>query len=111
MPRFTSIDVTAHSLGGALATLYVLENAKEDKIANQVLYTFASPMVGDATFAAAFDALGLTSWRIVNEPDLVPKAPGEFLGYQHIGVEKPTTQPGSPRRTRRAGTPWRPISP
>ena len=85
-PRFTSIDVTAHSLGGALATLYVLENAKDDKIPNQVLYTFASPMVGDATFAAAFDALGLTSWRIVNEPDLVPKAPGEILGYEHIGV-------------------------
>ena len=87
-PRFTSIDVTAHSLGGALATLYVLENAKDDKIPNQVLYTFASPMVGDATFAAAFDALGLTSWRIVNEPDLVPKAPGEILGYVHIGVEQ-----------------------
>ena len=87
-PRFTSIDVTAHSLGGALATLYVLENAKEDKIPNQVLYTFASPMVGDATFAAAFDALGLTSWRIVNEPDLVPKAPGGFFGYEHIGLEK-----------------------
>ena len=87
-PRFTSIDVTAHSLGGALATLYVLENAKEDKIPNQVLYTFASPMVGDATFAAAFDALGLTSWRIVNEPDLVPKAPGEFFGYEHVGVEQ-----------------------
>jgi hypothetical protein len=87
-PRFTSIDVTAHSLGGALATLYVLENAKEDKIPNQVLYSFASPMVGDATFAAAFDALGLTSWRIVNEPDLVPKAPGEFFGYEHIGVEQ-----------------------
>jgi hypothetical protein len=87
-PRFTSIDVTAHSLGGALATLYVLDNAKEDRVPNQVLYTFASPMVGDAAFAEAFDALGLTSWRIVNEPDLVPKVPGEFLGYQHIGVQK-----------------------
>ncbi|MBW0002731.1 MAG: DUF1906 domain-containing protein [Hyphomicrobiales bacterium] len=87
-PRFTSIDVTAHSLGGALATLYVLENAKEDKIPNQVLYTFASPMVGDETFATAFDALGLTSWRIVNEPDLVPNAPGEILGYKHVGVEQ-----------------------
>jgi hypothetical protein len=86
--QLNSIDVTAHSLGGALATLYVLENAKGDKIPNQVLYTFASPMVGDPTFAAAFDALGLTSWRIVNEPDLVPKAPGEFLGYKHIGAEQ-----------------------
>jgi glycoside hydrolase-like protein/lipase (class 3) len=86
--QLNSIDVTAHSLGGALVTLYVLENAKDDKIPNQVLYTFASPMVGDATFAAAFDALGLTSWRIVNEPDLVPKAPGEILGYKHIGVEQ-----------------------
>jgi hypothetical protein len=86
--QLNSIDVTAHSLGGALATLYVLENAKDDKIPNQVLYTFASPMVGDATFAGAFDALGLTSWPIVNKPDLVPKVPGEILGYQHIGVEQ-----------------------
>ena len=86
--QFNSIDVTAHSLGGALATLYVLENAKDDKIPNQVLYTFASPMVGDPTFAAAFDALGLTSWRIVNTQDLVPQLPSGLLGYKHIGVEQ-----------------------
>lgn len=87
-PQYTSIDVTAHSLGSALATLYVLDNAKNDKIPNRILYTFASPMVGDATFTAAFDALGLTSWRIVNKQDLVPMALGQLLGYQHIGVEQ-----------------------
>jgi predicted chitinase len=86
--QLNSIEVAAHSLGGALATLYVLDNAKNDKIPNQVLYTFASPMVGDATFAAAFDGLGLTSWRIVNKQDLVPQLPSEFFGYKHVGVEQ-----------------------
>ena len=42
------IEVTGHSLGAALATLYTLENALTDKIPNLGLCTFASPFVGDA---------------------------------------------------------------
>ncbi|MGO9443511.1 MAG: lipase family protein [Thiobacillaceae bacterium] len=79
-----SIDITGHSLGAALATLYTLENARTNQISNPVLCTFASPLVGDSTFAAAFNGLGLTSWRIVNAPDLVPKIPSEFLGFTHV---------------------------
>ena len=110
-PQFTSIDVTAHSSEGALAALYVLENAKEDKILNQVLYTFACPPWSATRPLSQLLALGLTPWRIVNDPDLVPKAPGEIFGYEHIGEEQAYDQPGSPRITRRAGTRWRPISP
>ena len=69
-----SIEITGHSLGAALATLYTLENALTDKIPNPGLCTFASPFVGDSAFAAAFNGLGLTSWRIVNAPDIVPKS-------------------------------------
>ena len=69
-----SIEITGHSLGAALATLYTLENALTDKIPNPGLCTFASPFVGDSTFAGAFNGLGLTSWRIVNAPDIVPKS-------------------------------------
>jgi kumamolisin len=82
------LDIAGHSLGGALATLFTLENAKTTKLETSILYTFASPRVGDATFAAAVDGLGITSWRVVNLQDAVPKLPPELLGYQHIGVEK-----------------------
>ena len=76
-----SIAVTGHSLGAALATLYVLDNALTDRIKNPAIYTFASPRVGDASFAQAFDALGLSSWRVANELDIVPRVP---LGYTHV---------------------------
>jgi hypothetical protein len=81
-----SIEITGHSLGAALATLYTLENALTDKIPNPGLCTFASPLVGDSTFAAAFNGLGLASWRIVNAPDIVPNLPPEILGFTHINT-------------------------
>lgn len=76
-----SIAVTGHSLGAALATLYVLDNALTEQIHNPSIYTFASPRVGDATFAGVFDRLNLTSWRIANVLDVVPRVP---LGYSHV---------------------------
>jgi GH25 family lysozyme M1 (1,4-beta-N-acetylmuramidase) len=79
-----SVEVTGHSLGAALATLYVMENAKTQQIANPMLCTFASPLVGDETFASAFDDLGITSWRIDNVKDLVTKVPPAFLGFVHV---------------------------
>jgi len=79
-----SVEVVGHSLGSALATLYTMENARTDQLANPLLCTFASPYVGDSTFAAAFNSLGLTSWRIVNAPDIVPKLPPALLGFTHV---------------------------
>ena len=80
-----SIAVTGHSLGAALATLYVLDNALTERIHNPLIYTFASPRVGDSTFASAFNALGLTSWRVDNLPDIVPYFP---LGFTHVNSLK-----------------------
>lgn len=77
-----TLTVVGHSLGSALATLYASDNHRAGFKTVKTLCTFASPFVGDAAFAAAFDALGLTSWRIVNRPDLVPKLPP--LEYQHV---------------------------
>jgi kumamolisin len=88
VPATASIAVVGHSLGSALTTLYTMENAKGDQIHNPILCTFASPRVGDANFVAAFSALPLTSWRIVNEPDIVPTQPPELAGFRHIGVEQ-----------------------
>jgi lipase (class 3) len=83
-PPSASVEVTGHSLGATLATLYTLENAHTNKIKNPALCTFASPAVGDSTFVAAFNGLALTSWRVVNAPDLVPKLPPELFGFRHV---------------------------
>ena len=93
-PSDTSVEVVGHSLGAALATLYAMENAKTTQIANPMLCTFASPLVGDASFAAAFNGLGLTSWRIDNLKDLVTKVPPAILGFVHVDQEEQVDSTG-----------------
>lgn len=83
-----SLEITGHSLGAALATLYAMENACTDQTDTPLLCTFASPYVGDATFASVFNGLAITSWRIVNGPDIVPNLPPAILGFQHINTEQ-----------------------
>ena len=78
----TSVVVTGHSLGSALATLYVAQNSQSNKVITPLLSTLASPRVGDWTFKTTFDGLGIPSWRIVNEPDIIPNTP--FFGFWHI---------------------------
>jgi hypothetical protein len=83
--------VTGHSLGGALATLFVMENAHKNKAFDiSMCCTFASPHVGTKEFARIFDLLPIESWRIVNEHDLVPKLPPHIpiiLEYDHVDTE------------------------
>ena len=86
-----AVSVVGHSLGSALATLYVMENAKTDQLENPLVYTFASPRVGDASFAATFNGLGLTSWRVANAPDLVPNLPPDLFGFTHVDTLYPVT--------------------
>lgn len=88
MPAAATVEVTGHSLGAALATLYTLENATTDKVSSLALCTFASPLVGDSDFVAAFNGLGLTSWRVVNQPDVVPKLPPEIFGFRHVDTQQ-----------------------
>jgi Lipase (class 3) len=83
--QIKAIEVTGHSLGAALATIYVADNNHTPKAPVPLICTFASPRVGDPKFASKFDKLGIESWRIVNEPDFVPTQP--FLGFQHVHTE------------------------
>jgi hypothetical protein len=81
--------VTAHSLGSALATLFVLENSVKQKFDISLISTLASPKVGNLEFEQVFDGLPLTSWRIVNTRDVVPKLPPTIpfiLDYEHVNV-------------------------
>jgi len=76
--------VSGHSLGGALATLLVADLAANTTVKPQA-WTFASPHVGDATFAARYGGLIGVSWRIYNLVDVVPYFPADSSdNYQPI---------------------------
>ncbi|EIE22842.1 hypothetical protein COCSUDRAFT_63967 [Coccomyxa subellipsoidea C-169] len=94
-----SITTTGHSLGGALASLCAFDiawsriNRVEDKPGGALIpvtaFTFEAPRVGNAAYAATFDGdyspdnppadLNSVKYvkmlRVVNVPDIVPKAP------------------------------------
>ena len=70
---------TGHSLGAAMATLAASLHTPNS------LYTFGSPRVGDAGFAAAIEGK-LHNHRYVDCCDLVARVPPEgVFGYAHIG--------------------------
>jgi triacylglycerol lipase len=83
-PAGLPIVVTGHSLGGALATLLVADLTANTPLKPQG-WTFASPNVGDAAFAARYGALITVSWRIYNQVDVVPYFPVDiFDNYQPV---------------------------
>jgi hypothetical protein len=82
--------VAGHSLGAALATLFVMENDSKRKFDITMLCTFASPRVGNTEFVHLFNQLPIVSWRIVNTRDVVPKLPPHIpilLDYGHVNDE------------------------
>ena len=74
--------LTGHSLGGATATLLSHRLAAAGVTVAPV-YTFGSPRVGNASFAAGYTQV---QWRIVDSIDAVPHAP-PFFWYRHVGQE------------------------
>jgi hypothetical protein len=89
--------VAGHSLGAALATLFVMENDSKGKFDITTLCTFASPRVGNTEFVHLFNQLPIVSWRIVNTRDVVPKLPPHIpilLDYGHVNDEYPFNSSG-----------------
>jgi hypothetical protein len=83
-PASLPLVVTGHSLGGALATLLVTDLTATTALKPQA-WTFASPRVGDATFAARYGGLSTVSWRIYNQVDVVPYFPVDVSdSYQPV---------------------------
>ena len=83
-PAGLPVVVTGHSLGGALATLLVADLNANTSLKPQA-WTFASPNVGDAVFAARYAAMSTVSWRIYNQVDAVPYFPVDIFGnYQPV---------------------------
>jgi predicted lipase len=84
----TSLRITGHSLGSAVATLLAMDVAGNAVFTPRV-YTFASPRVGDKVFAGTYDGLIPDSWRIDNLHDIVPLLPPLLAGYAHVDAQWP----------------------
>ncbi len=68
--------VSGHSLGASLATYYAAASASgKGKSLDLCVYTYASPMSGDTTFANTFNSIVTDSTRIHNAADIVPSLP------------------------------------
>lgn len=81
--------VCGHSLGCALSSMAVLD--VRERWPDQALqhYNFASPRLAAPNFAAAYNGLGVPTYRLVNDSDVVPEAPPgviDVLRYQHLGL-------------------------
>jgi pimeloyl-ACP methyl ester carboxylesterase len=83
-PAAPHVSVVGHSLGAALSTYYVMENAKTKKLKTPMICTFGSPRVGDATFVRVFNSLSLKSWRFAVDPDVATMVPPEAFGFRHV---------------------------
>jgi hypothetical protein len=86
------IMLTGHSLGGALTTFTAADIAllpAPPASNNLLVYSIASPRVGDANFVSAFNAKVINNFRIYNIRDYVPTLPPEDLGYVHVNTALP----------------------
>jgi hypothetical protein len=84
--------VAGHSLGAALATLFVMENDAKRKFDLSTLCTFGSPRVGNKEFVRLFNSLPIDSWRLANKPDVVPRLPLHIpllFDYEHVNLDCP----------------------
>ena len=75
------IYITGHSRGGALATIFAVDNPYN--LYTKRIVTFGSPRVGDDKFVQTFNKrVKFDSVRYVNNLDLVTTVP--FWGYSHV---------------------------
>jgi Lipase (class 3) len=88
----SSILVTGHSLGGAIALLAALDIKTYFEIPpeNFTLYTFGQPRVGDKVFSDfVWSQLSSSNYyRVVHYDDMVPHVPPQAgTQYRHAGHE------------------------
>lgn len=87
------IIITGHSLGAAMAPLFVIELEQiNPTLSEQVIYpiyTFGQPRVGNEEYANWFMAkTGENDWyRVVHHDDPVPHLPPPALKFVHMSME------------------------
>jgi len=84
--NITEIYFSGHSLGAALSVLAAVEIGIDSGLPI-TCYNFGDPRVGNIIFADYFDNHIQTSWRMVNQRDIIPHLPGKALGFWHIATE------------------------
>jgi hypothetical protein len=90
-----TLTICGHSLGSSVATLLALDVVSNIAGTTPTVYAFASPNVGDSTFAAMYDGLlGGSTWRIINQMDIVPQMPVRFFGYVPVDQTYPLNSAG-----------------
>jgi len=96
--KISSIWITGHSLGGALATLCAMDLSINYKlISNKILlYTFASPMIGDKIFHRHCNTIVKNNLRCFIDKDLIPNLPPSIIDkYFSVGSPKKLKNPYS----------------
>jgi len=88
--RSLPLFVSAHSLGGPMATFAALDIDSNAAYTGSItLYTFASLHVGVQSFATAFNGTSIETFRIANLCDFVPSLVGlsaDDPSYVHVGL-------------------------
>jgi len=82
-----SIDLTGHSLGGAVAVLAGADLAGNHKLPVEEIYTFGGPRIGNEAWAKLLKDNGITVWRLVHWDDPVPLLPPMLFSYHHSPAE------------------------
>ena len=80
-----NIIICGHSLGAAVSTLCAYEIYSIYKSNKIICCTIGSPRVGNKVFKTNFDKSPIESLRIVNNLDVVTRAPN--IGYHHVNTE------------------------
>ena len=94
---FSTISVTGHSLGAALAVLVIPELANQSATLTTVMYSFAGPAVGNTDFKDLYNGSIETSFRVANTNDVIPKLPPLELEncpdifYTHVNEQESIT--------------------
>jgi len=84
--KHKSLWFTGHSLGAGLATIAVARLLDMGHAVDG-LYTFGQPRTGDVRFARDFNRVfKSTTFRFVNNNDVVTRIPPRVLGYRHTGT-------------------------
>jgi len=78
-----NLTIAGHSLGSAIGSLWALDVAVNTPVAALACYTLASPRIGFGTFVNCFNQKVPNSFRVYNEPDIVPKLPSL---YDHVNA-------------------------
>jgi len=77
------INVTGHSLGGALAVHAALDIKLSLGFDVNTMYTFGQPRVGDEAFEIFYTNEVAQNYRVTHHKDPVPHLPPEAFGFHH----------------------------